>query len=141
MEFLDPSEESERELENLFYDTLATAKECIHKIKNENNLEHLGNNNANHAVVEPSIRLPPLNLPHFSGNYDTYIAFRDGFMSLVHNNNNLTNVQKLHYLRSCLKNEAFQLIEAFKITDNYSIAWDLIKKRYDNKRIIINNHV
>lgn len=45
-------------------------------------------------------------------------------------------------MRSCLKGEAAHIISSLESTeDNYSIAWDLLRKRYENKRIIIYNHV
>nr|CAI5848850.1 unnamed protein product [Callosobruchus analis] len=69
-------------------------------------------------------------------------AFHDSFSALIHNNNRLSNVEKLHYLRSCLRGEAAKVVCSLKTTDaNYSVAWQLIKERFENKRAIVNQHL
>lgn len=88
------------------------------------------------------VKLPPISLPNFYGSYNEWLTFRDTFLSLVHNNVNLDTIQKFIYLRSCLKGEALHIIESLETTnDNYLIAWNLIKKRYENKKLIIHTHV
>nr|CAI5840531.1 unnamed protein product [Callosobruchus analis] len=70
------------------------------------------------------------------------MQFYDLFTALIDDNNSLSDVQKLHYLKSCLKGEAADIIQSLATTsENYAVAWRLIKERYDNKRNIINHHL
>lgn len=88
----------------------------------------------------PRTRLPPINLPVFSGNYNEWPSFRDLFISLIDNENTLSDIQKHHYLRSSLKGEAEQLLRHFDVTAaNYNKAWNTLINRYSNKRIIVNS--
>ncbi|XP_025997710.1 uncharacterized protein LOC113006001 [Solenopsis invicta] len=61
------------------------------------------------VVVRPNVKLPNIDLPKFERNYERWIPFRDLFESLIASNNNLPNVQKLHYLPSALSGEAVTL--------------------------------
>jgi hypothetical protein len=86
------------------------------------------------------LKLPRIYLPSFSGVYEEWPAFQDLFSSLVHNNSSLSQVQKLHYLKSTLTGEAESLLRHVQITDdNYEHAWQTLKLRYGNKRIIVNS--
>ena len=61
---------------------------------------------------------------------------------MVHENSSLSTIQKLYYLKSCLKEGAEQIIGSLELTDeNYTVALPLLKDRYDNKRVIIQTHV
>ncbi|KAL0852515.1 hypothetical protein ABMA27_017039 [Loxostege sticticalis] len=86
------------------------------------------------------VNLPKISIPTFSGTYSEWPTFRDLFTSLVHNNDSLDNVQKLHYLKGQLSGEAEQLIRHTPITgdNNYSQCWDSLEKRYNNKRYLSN---
>lgn len=88
------------------------------------------------------IKLPTINLPSFDGAFTLWREFYDAFSTLIHNNEDLNAVQKLTYLRASLKGEPAGLLRSLDTTEaNYEIAWSLLKKRYDNKRRIVSNHV
>ena len=54
----------------------------------------------------------------------------------------MLNTQKFHYLLSCVEGEASSSIPNLNIfNENYTIAWDILITRYDNNRIIIENHL
>lgn len=97
------------------------------------------------AVVDPqvsSFRLPQISIPTFSGDYNSWSAFQDMFISLVHSNRNLTNVQKLHYLKCNLRGQAENLLRHTAITnDNYEVAWEALKQRYNNKRVLVDTQL
>lgn len=60
----------------------------------------------------------------------------------IHTTASLSNVQKLQYLRGCLSGEANDVVNSLEISDlNYDVAWRLLKKRYDNKRVIVHTHI
>lgn len=96
----------------------------------------------NQQQVVRSLKLPDIKLPEFSGNILKWCSFFDTFESLVHNNCELSNVQRFHYLKSTLRGEAYRLIEKISVTsDNYSVALKMITDRYQNKNILIRNHI
>lgn len=101
--------------------------------------------NASYAIAGTQnnfVRLPRIELPTFSGSYEEWPAFKDLFMSLVHNNKMLSDVQRLHYLKTSVTAEASSLLRHIQITsDNYSQAWLILKTRYGNKRLILNNNL
>ncbi|XP_063920800.1 uncharacterized protein LOC135135633 [Zophobas morio] len=116
-----------------YYETIAEIDTII---KNEGNSKHTSINNRENPT--PKITLPALKLPEFSGSYSDWTSFRDTFKSVIHENSSLSNIEKFHYLRSTLKGEAFRAIESLSpVNVNYEIAWDLLNKRFQNKRLII----
>ena len=70
------------------------------------------------------------------------MSFADLFKASVDSNNQLSNSEKLNYLKACAKGEAAKLISSVTITDyNYEIAWELLHERYENKRSIVQAHL
>ncbi|XP_011883660.1 PREDICTED: uncharacterized protein LOC105570820 [Vollenhovia emeryi] len=97
---------------------------------------------SNGSESRSSIRLPKLNLPSFSGKYDEWFPFYDSFNSIIHSNLSISKVQKLQYLKTSLTGEASNIISSLEISDiNYEVAWNLLKERYDNKRIVVHTHI
>lgn len=59
---------------------------------------------------------------------------------MIHNNESIAPVQKLHYLKGHLDGEAETLIRHFNITDaNYAVAYQTLVDRFDNKRALLNS--
>lgn len=106
-----------------------------------------------HEIVQPcsadgsrefrnKVKLPAIRLPQFEGQYEKWLSFSDTFKALVHNNTDVTTIQKYHYLLSTVSGQALQLISNLPITeDNYIIAWKLLGDRYSNKRLIASTHL
>lgn len=91
---------------------------------------------------EINCRLPDIGLPRFAGNYCDFPSFIHLFDALVHSNDRLNNVQKKHYLTSCLTGEPANLIKHLtNIPDNYEVARKLLLERYDDKRLIADTHL
>ncbi|XP_022817401.1 uncharacterized protein LOC111350200 isoform X1 [Spodoptera litura] len=92
------------------------------------------------TTFEGNVKLPRIQLPSFSGMYEDWTTFKDLFTSLVHNNSMLSKVQKLHYLKSSVSGEAAMLLKHIQVTEcNYDQAWDLLRDRFGNKRLIVNS--
>jgi len=92
--------------------------------------------------AQSAIRLPPISLPEFDGDYKQWLIYRDTFDTFVHRNRDLTNIQRLHYLKSSLKSEAAQVIESLETTAaNYLPAWEQLRERYDNNRRMVGGHI
>lgn len=82
--------------------------------------------------------LPRISLPKFSGDYNEWIAYRDLYLSVIHQNTNLENVQKFHYLKTTLSGEAANIIKHISITNaNYADAWKALTARFDHKRFLV----
>ena len=84
--------------------------------------------------------LPSINLPTFSGNYQEWLSFHDLFSCMIHENESLSDIQKFHYLKLSLSGEAAKTILSLETSSiKYNIAWNLIKDRFQNKRVIVFN--
>ncbi|XP_011858940.1 PREDICTED: uncharacterized protein LOC105556458 [Vollenhovia emeryi] len=86
--------------------------------------------------------LPKITLPRFSGDYPSWRPFHDLFSSMVVNNPELTNVEKMQYLKTCLNGEAARLITNLPVSgDTFTIAWEALIVRYENKRLLISSQL
>jgi hypothetical protein len=132
------------EFENIYFETMtaiATAIESYNKTK-----AAATNNNQNSTAIQShqnsKINLPVIQIPEFSGHFEKWLSFRDVFQSLIHNNNNLNSIEKMHYLKSSLSGDALHTIENLAISGaNYDEAWSLLEKRYGNERLIVQAHI
>lgn len=87
-------------------------------------------------------KLPRIELPTFNGNFTRWQEYKDSFAAMVHTNRDLTDSQKLNYLKASVKGEPSDMLRALTITDeNYTIAFNKLMKRYDNKRRIVDTHI
>ncbi|XP_055526901.1 uncharacterized protein LOC129719531 [Wyeomyia smithii] len=97
------------------------------------------------AVAQPQgsrVKLPDIKLPTFSGKVKDWVTFRDTFRSLIHNNRQLDDVDKFTYLRSSVAGDAFQEINSVGLSaDNYDVAWRMLEKRFENKKLIVKAHM
>ena len=86
------------------------------------------------------MKLIKIALPTFSGNYSKRIPFFDLFHNTVDQNQSLSSIQKLHYLKTSLKSEPARLLSQLPaMSANYAVAIQLLKERY-NKRMITHTH-
>lgn len=141
------SQFSEREIfENRFHSILAKAKVIFEKFNpisenNETQSESLSIRESN-SVRFDGIKLPEIKLPKFDGSYETWMEFRDIFESLIHNNPQISGIQKFHYLRASLVSSAPQVIQSLEFSsENYDIAWNTLCERFNNNRLLIQNHI
>ena len=87
-------------------------------------------------------RLPRITIPHFSGRREDWESFRDLFTSLIHEDSNLSNVDKLYYLKSHVQGDAKSALDDLQITEaNYDIAWKNLEARYDHRRLLVKDHL
>jgi hypothetical protein len=108
------------EFEKHYLSQLQVLSKKFEKNKPQNNTS--GSNLAE-AKAQINVKLPTLELLSFSGQYTEWTAFHDTFSSLIEKNDQLSGVQKFHYLKSCLKGEAGKVIESLTISnENYKFA-------------------
>ncbi|XP_017893334.1 uncharacterized protein LOC108632952, partial [Ceratina calcarata] len=128
------------EFESKYYEVVRRARKFL---KDNNPSDGINNRPARHNGSEPNnVRLPRIDLPTFNGKYEAWTCFHDTFKSMVHDKTQIATIEKFYYLRSCLKEEAALVIQSLETTEsNYNIAWSLLIERYDNKRVIVHNHL
>ncbi|GFU10365.1 DUF1758 domain-containing protein [Trichonephila clavipes] len=81
------------------------------------------------------VNLPKLEVPHFYGNCENWISFKELFKSSILDNKSISDLEKLQYLQASIRGDAAKLIRGFAITvDNLKKCWDILCSRYENKR-------
>jgi len=88
------------------------------------------------------VKLPKLDLRKFDGDISKWPSFWDAFESSVHNNTKLALIDKFNYLNSLLVKSASEAISGLSLTAaNYDEAVAILKRRCENKQLIINRHM
>ena len=86
--------------------------------------------------------LPKMEIRKFSIEPKKWHIFIDSFNSTVHALTALSNIQKFNQLQVYLEGEALTSISRIAlISQNYTQAIDLLRKRYGNPQIIISSHI
>nr|CAD2201673.1 unnamed protein product [Meloidogyne enterolobii] len=87
-------------------------------------------------TVQP-VSLPILASPKkFSGNFRHWREFIESFNAIV-GNSNIEPIYKFNHLLGLLEGEALNLVRYFRPSaDNYKIALDMLKEKYDDKEAI-----
>lgn len=87
-------------------------------------------------------RLPTISIPTFSGDYNAWPSFKNSFEHLVAFNRNLSNLQRLHYLKNSLAGDAKKLVQHYDIIEaNYQAAWEKLTMRYNNKKLLVSGYL
>ena len=87
------------------------------------------------------VKLPELRIERFSGKVHKFQAFWDIFESAIDSNDDLADVDKLHYLKAFLDNSTEQILGGLPITSaNYKIAVELLEKRFARPAVIQHAH-
>ena len=83
-----------------------------------------------------------MSLKKFSGDVTKRTTFWECYESAIHNNANLTKIDKFNYLKSLLEHCAAETIEGLQLTNaTYDEAIKILKDRFGNQQIIINRHM
>ncbi|XP_028134068.1 uncharacterized protein LOC114329225 [Diabrotica virgifera virgifera] len=132
----------EREkFENDYHKIIAATKKLTNSFTNTNKFD---SNDSTSSTEDnfSNIRFPQLKLPSFDGSFDQWFFFRDRFTSIIRENSSMSKVQKFHYLRLSLQGKAADKVKSFQLCEaNYDIAWKLLKDRFEDKKILIKNHI
>jgi hypothetical protein len=96
----------------------------------------------NAIVPKRRIKLPETSLPNFNGRHEDWLSFKNSFSAMIDTRTDLCDVEKLQYLQSAVTGEAANKIKILTIEGaNYVKAWDLLKRAYEDKRILISRHL
>ena len=100
------------------------------------------NNNATIQYPQSQSKLPKLVLPKFKGDITLWKTFWDSFCSAVHNNKNLTSIDKFNHLNSLLEGQAKRCIQGLSLSEqNYEAATELLRQRFGNPQLVISTHM
>lgn len=87
-------------------------------------------------------KLPKLVLETFSGEPSQWQSFWNSYESAIHQNEELSDVDKFNYLKGLLKGSAASTIAGLPLSkDNYAAAVELLQQRFGNKQVIISSHM
>ena len=87
-------------------------------------------------------KLPKLTLPKFRGEFTKWNTFWDSFQSAVHDNPEISKVDKFNYLNSVLEGPAARAIAGLTLTaSNYENAVGILQDRFGKTQQIITAHM
>ena len=88
------------------------------------------------------MKLPKLVLRPFSGDITAWTTFWESYKSTVHNNRDLTDIDKFNYFNSILAGVALEAVAGLSLTaTNYQDAIAILKKRFGNVQQIKAKHM
>lgn len=80
-------------------------------------------------------KLPALELMSFDGSPQKWVMFYENFSTLIHNNHNLSNAEKIQYLIGKLSGKALTVCAGIPpVASNYEILWNALKEKYQDNR-------
>ncbi|XP_055585499.1 uncharacterized protein LOC129738339 [Uranotaenia lowii] len=132
LEQLNPEEYRTRDsIEIKYIAGLAAFEKAIHN-KRKSNM-------APNTQVEFA-RLPAIDLPTFNGASGQWLEWIGKFNSMIHNRA-IPSIQKLEYLKVSLRGAALAVIDSLPTTEtNYDIAYELLSRRFNNSKLLIQQH-
>lgn len=147
--YLEPDEEHaqiQETVEEEYCSVVTVAKRLIRHRTTEPSLTNSSSQNSPSPYDAMSQRtlftkLPEQTLPQFDGKYEAWLDFKDDFESLVGKRTDLSDAQKLRYLRTCLKGEPERLLRQHSINDaKYADAWKMLTESFEHKNKILERH-
>ncbi|XP_064464312.1 uncharacterized protein LOC135375565 [Ornithodoros turicata] len=88
------------------------------------------------------VTLPKLRIDTFNGDLSRWQGFWDQFRASIHENERLTDVNKLKYLVSLVSGPAARAIEGLSISDeNYTTAVDILQKRFGKDDLLVTENM
>ena len=105
------------------------------KIKIVEKIKSFTAESSQHFKSRSTLKLPACDIQIFEGGYSKWPAFRDMFQAVIGKDQTVAPAQKLYYLRSKVRGEAYQSIKDFDLVDdNFDLAWEKLKNRFENRR-------
>ncbi|XP_076301700.1 uncharacterized protein LOC143219711 [Lasioglossum baleicum] len=130
--------------EDVYLTTTDYMSEILHTLTNHPSTHTAGDDSKDHTkgVTGRKTKLSRIDVPTFSGVRIEWEDFRDMFQSMVINDETLTNVERLHYLKASLTGAALKLLSNIRITEsNFTHAWKKLNDEFENTRLLITTHL
>ncbi|CAL1671916.1 unnamed protein product [Lasius platythorax] len=80
------------------------------------------------------IKLLKISLPQFSGDLALWPSFIALYDTSIHTNQQISAMEKYQYLLASLTGEALNVVKNLPLSADHLIAYDMLRKRYQNKR-------
>ena len=93
-------------------------------------------------IYKPKHKLPVLELVPFNGDHTKWPLFYQNFKEMIHDNEHLTDAERVQYLVSKLSGSALSVTAGvLPVASNYKIIWDLLVERYQDQRVIATHYL
>nr|XP_031836982.1 uncharacterized protein LOC116428908 [Nomia melanderi] len=131
------------DFENVFFPLIASAQRHLANLRGPQSPANSPSHASSHAPDAQMIpRMPTILLQNFDGTYNHWVRFRDTYLTMVDNNESLTDIQRFHYLTSALTVSAARIIESLGVSEaNYGVAWEALKRRFEDPYTLVHHHV
>ena len=87
------------------------------------------------------VRLPKIELKKFHGDPKAWQCWWEAFESTIHENEAVSKIDKMNYLRSLLQGSALNAIQGLGLSSqNYDDAIDILQGRFGTKMVVISSH-
>ena len=87
-------------------------------------------------------KLPKLILPKFRDDVTTWTGFWDSYQTAVHDNENISKIEKFNYFITLLEGAASQAIQGLALSSsNYDSAVEILEQRFGRPQQIISAHM
>lgn len=83
-----------------------------------------------------AIKLPPIEIPSFDGKMENWSQFYESFKANIHDNNQLTDSQRVQYLMGKLTHSAQITSGIVPTSKTYKILWNSLVNKYQDKRAL-----
>ena len=134
------SEVPQQTLQNL--ESQATSSSGMSSVVEQSNLPFHQNATSLGGSNYSRSKLPKLVLPKFKGDITSYCTFWDSFESAVHQNPQLSKIDKFNYLNSLLEGRVIRAVQGLTVSeDNYQAAIDILQQRFGKPQQIISVHM
>ncbi|XP_072399471.1 uncharacterized protein [Diabrotica undecimpunctata] len=125
---------------NAFESKYFTAISFLKDILNKNKNSPIQSNVPVHDSLQ-NILLPKLKLPVFNGEYETWLDFKQSFMSTIDQNTTLNQSQKYNFLKAALDGYAKRAISGCEETQDYPRAWKMLCDKFDKRKCLVDTHI
>ena len=92
------------------------------------------------STSQAKMKLPKLTLLKFRGDVTKWKSFWDSFRSAIHDNQDISEVDKFNYLNSVLEGSVVRAIAGLSLT-NYEHAVQILQDRFGKTQQIITAHM
>ncbi|KAJ2949680.1 hypothetical protein O0L34_g15607 [Tuta absoluta] len=130
-----------KSFDDLYFYVLSVASEVCTEVVGVPKIEPPGSSKPNNSRCVRA-HLPKLDIFHFDSKLENWQTFYDTFSSLIHNNEEISDIEKYYYLLSAVSGPALTLVKSMPITAvNYGIVWNLLVRKYENKRVLATSYL
>ena len=97
---------------------------------------------SSHNNKKAVVKLPKLTVKSFYGDPTNWQEFIDTFNVAIHENEDLSPIEKFTYLKGYIGGDAAKSLEGLKLTSsNYEHAREILEERFGQKQVIIGKHM